>query len=83
MDHPGNLTCLLRTLDDHEPVLFLAVAAGHAPEASAVSDAVWNQATPTAMRHLDEETAVQSARKPRAAHDHVSLKWRASRSIVT
>ncbi len=52
-----NLARLLHTLGDHEPALFLEVAADHAPEASAVSDVVWNQAAPTMMPDLDDETA--------------------------
>ncbi|HEX6404726.1 MAG TPA: BTAD domain-containing putative transcriptional regulator [Pseudonocardiaceae bacterium] len=52
-----NLANLLRILDDHQPALFLEVAAGHAPEASAVSDGVWTHAAPGMTPGLDDETA--------------------------
>lgn len=51
-------------LDDHEPSLFVDVAADHVPETtdhvsetSAVSAAVWNHAAPMMISDLDDETA--------------------------
>lgn len=67
-----NLARLLHTLGDHEPALFLEVAADHAPEASAVSDVVWNPATPTVMYDLGDEIASRiRSEASRCARDRV------------
>jgi tetratricopeptide (TPR) repeat protein len=82
-----NLACLLHTLGDHESALFLEVAAEHAPEASAVSDAVWNDtplrahmvANATALRIRSEASSctrarvLEVARQAIARHPKVSI----------
>jgi predicted ATPase/DNA-binding SARP family transcriptional activator len=50
-----NLAGLLRTLDDHEAALLLEIAADRAPESSAVSDTVWDEAASARARALDED----------------------------
>lgn len=49
-----NLAQLLHVLGDHQPALFLEVAADHAPEASPVSDAAWK---PSATELREETTS--------------------------
>jgi predicted ATPase/DNA-binding SARP family transcriptional activator len=70
-----NLARLLHGLGDHEPALFLEVAADHAPEAAAVSDAVWT-APVSAARALDDATVSRirddASSCPRAAVLHAA-----------
>jgi tetratricopeptide (TPR) repeat protein len=53
-----NLARLLHALGDHDPALFLEVAADHAPDAPAVSDAVWNKASPRPV-HNDSASRIR------------------------